>query len=417
MSEQLVTPENVTTKDGKINLLDLNRQQMREFFKDLGEKPFRADQVMKWMYHYCCDNFDEMTDINKVLRGKLKEVAEIRAPEVVEEQRSSDGTIKWAIAVGDQRVETVYIPEDDRATLCVSSQVGCALECKFCSTAQQGFNRNLRVSEIIGQVWRAAKIVGAAKVTGQRPITNVVMMGMGEPLLNLNNVVPAMEIMLDDFGFGLSKRRVTLSTSGVVPALDKLGDMIDVALAISLHAPNDEIRDEIVPINKKYNIETFLAAVRRYLESEGFPVYDCDSRTKALYDAIPGLKARIEVELGISWSQIGVIFADAARRQKLESIVYPFVVRDILEWKSGLMSRLAFIESAVAMDKREFDGLYDEVLLVDAPAAARFGRNPKAAQRDSLQSFDRARVSYIIENDSTIEELHKKTDQILCRLI
>lgn len=236
MSEQLVTPENVTTKDGKINLLDLNRQQMREFFKDLGEKPFRADQVMKWMYHYCCDNFDEMTDINKVLRGKLKEVAEIRAPEVVEEQRSSDGTIKWAIAVGDQRVETVYIPEDDRATLCVSSQVGCALECKFCSTAQQGFNRNLRVSEIIGQVWRAAKIVGAAKVTGQRPITNVVMMGMGEPLLNLNNVVPAMEIMLDDFGFGLSKRRVTLSTSGVVPALDKLGDMIDRCCAGDLLA-------------------------------------------------------------------------------------------------------------------------------------------------------------------------------------
>ncbi len=249
MSEQIVTSEIVAPvvpdKNGKINLLDLNRQQMREFFKELGEKPFRADQVMKWMYHYCSDNFDEMTDINKVLRGKLKEVAEIRAPEVVEEQRSSDGTIKWAIAVGDQRVETVYIPEDDRATLCVSSQVGCALECKFCSTAQQGFNRNLRVSEIIGQVWRAAKIAGAVKVTGVRPITNVVMMGMGEPLLNLNNVVPAMEIMLDDFGFGLSKRRVTLSTSGVVPALDKLGDMIDVALAISLHAPNHEIRDEI----------------------------------------------------------------------------------------------------------------------------------------------------------------------------
>lgn len=254
MSELVNTSEvaipAVPNKNGKINLLDLNRQQMREFFKEMGEKPFRADQVMKWMYHYCSDNFDDMTDINKVLRNKLKEVAEIRAPEVVEEQRSSDGTIKWAIAVGDQRVETVYIPEDDRATLCVSSQVGCALECKFCSTAQQGFNRNLRVSEIIGQVWRAAKIVGAAKVTGTRPITNVVMMGMGEPLLNLTNVVPAMEIMLDDFGFGLSKRRVTLSTSGVVPALDKLGDMIDVALAISLHAPNDAIRDEIVPINK-----------------------------------------------------------------------------------------------------------------------------------------------------------------------
>lgn len=269
MSEQIVTPDTaaltVPNKDAKINLLDLNRQQMREFFKNMGEKPFRADQVMKWMYHYCCDDFDEMTDINKVLRSKLKEVAEIRAPEVVEEQRSTDGTIKWAIAVGDQRVETVYIPEEDRATLCVSSQVGCALECKFCSTAQQGFNRNLRVSEIIGQVWRAAKIVGAVKTTGVRPITNVVMMGMGEPLLNLNNVVPAMEIMLDDFGFGLSKRRVTLSTSGVVPALDKLGDMIDVALAISLHAPNDTIRDEIVPINKKYNIETFLNSVRGYI--------------------------------------------------------------------------------------------------------------------------------------------------------
>lgn len=250
----------------KINLLDLNRQQMREFFAEMGEKPFRADQVMKWIYHYCCDDFEQMTDINKVLRGKLQRVAEIRAPEVAEEQRSADGTIKWAIKVGDQQVETVYIPEADRATLCVSSQVGCALECKFCSTAQQGFNRNLRVSEIIGEVWRAAKIIGALKVTGQRPITNVVMMGMGEPLLNLNNVVPAMEIMLDDFGFGLSKRRVTLSTSGVVPALDKLGDMIDVALAISLHAPNDTIRDEIVPINRKYNIETFLSAVRRYLE-------------------------------------------------------------------------------------------------------------------------------------------------------
>lgn len=269
MSELVNTSEvaipAVPNKNGKINLLDLNRQQMREFFKEMGEKPFRADQVMKWMYHYCSDNFDDMTDINKVLRNKLKEVAEIRAPEVVEEQRSSDGTIKWAIAVGDQRVETVYIPEDDRATLCVSSQVGCALECKFCSTAQQGFNRNLRVSEIIGQVWRAAKIVGAAKVTGTRPITNVVMMGMGEPLLNLTNVVPAMEIMLDDFGFGLSKRRVTLSTSGVVPALDKLGDMIDVALAISLHAPNDAIRDEIVPINKS-TISKLSAGVRRYGE-------------------------------------------------------------------------------------------------------------------------------------------------------
>ena len=279
MSEQLLTasmpidaaPQSdnavatAASATSKINLLDLNRQQMREFFAEMGEKPFRADQVMKWIYHYCFDDFEQMTDINKGLRAKLQRVAEIRAPEVAEEQRSTDGTIKWAIKVGDQQVETVYIPEGDRATLCVSSQVGCALECKFCSTAQQGFNRNLRVSEIIGQVWRAAKIIGSLKSTGTRPITNVVMMGMGEPLLNLNNVVPAMDIMMDDFGFGLSKRRVTLSTSGVVPALDKLGDMIDVALAISLHAPTDDIRDEIVPINRKYNIETFLAAVRRYL--------------------------------------------------------------------------------------------------------------------------------------------------------
>ncbi|WP_063656881.1 bifunctional tRNA (adenosine(37)-C2)-methyltransferase TrmG/ribosomal RNA large subunit methyltransferase RlmN [Candidatus Arsenophonus triatominarum] len=262
---QWVPSFSLVTKSTKVNLLDMDRKQMRQFFSDMDEKPFRADQVMKWIYHHCYDDFDLMTDINKVLRTKLKAVAEIRAPEIAQEQRSADGTIKWAITVGEQQVETVYIPEDDRATLCVSSQVGCALECKFCSTAQQGFNRNLRVAEIIGQVWRASKVIGSLKSSGRRPITNVVMMGMGEPLLNLNNVIPAMEIMVDDFGFGLSKRRVTLSTSGVVPALDKLGDMIDVALAISLHAPTDEIRDQIVPINKKYNIETFLASVRRYL--------------------------------------------------------------------------------------------------------------------------------------------------------
>lgn len=253
------------TSNKKINLMDLTRQQMRDFFQELGEKPFRADQLVKWIYHFGEDNFDNMTNINKKLREKLKSVAEIKAPEVAVEQRSADGTIKWAMQVGDQQVETVYIPEADRATLCVSSQVGCALACTFCSTAQQGFNRNLTVSEIIGQVWRASKIIGNFGVTGVRPITNVVMMGMGEPLLNVANVVPAMEIMLDDFAYGLSKRRVTLSTSGVVPALDNLSKMIDVALAISLHAPNDELRDEIVPINKKYNIKMLIDSVNRYL--------------------------------------------------------------------------------------------------------------------------------------------------------
>jgi 23S rRNA m2A2503 methyltransferase len=249
----------------KINLMNLTRREMREFFNELGEKPFRADQLVKWIYHFGEDNFDNMTNINKVLREKLKSVAEIKAPEVAVEQRSSDGTIKWAMQVGDQQVETVYIPEADRATLCVSSQVGCALACTFCSTAQQGFNRNLTVSEIIGQVWRASKILGNFGVTGVRPITNVVMMGMGEPLLNVANVVPAMELMLDDFAYGLSKRRVTLSTAGVVPALDMLSGKIDVALAISLHAPNDELRDEIMPINKKYNIKTLIDSVNRYL--------------------------------------------------------------------------------------------------------------------------------------------------------
>ena len=263
MSELLSVQSDAPAK--KINLMDLTRQQMREFFKELGEKPFRADQLVQWIYHFGEDNFDNMTNIHKKLREKLKAVAEIKAPEVAVEQRSADGTIKWAMQVGEQQVETVYIPEADRATLCVSSQVGCALACTFCSTAQQGFNRNLTVSEIIGQVWRASKIIGNFGVTGIRPITNVVMMGMGEPLLNVANVVPAMEIMLDDFAYGLSKRRVTLSTSGVVPALDNLSKMIDVALAISLHAPNDELRDEIVPINKKYNIKMLIDSVNRYL--------------------------------------------------------------------------------------------------------------------------------------------------------
>lgn len=251
----------------KVNLLNFNRQGLRDFFASIGEKSFRADQLMKWIYQHGEADFDNMTNLNKSLRAKLKAQCEIVAPEIAYQQNATDGTIKFALKLaGGQEVETVWIPETDRATLCVSSQVGCALECTFCSTAQQGFNRNLSVAEIIGQVWRVATTLGLSNDSSQRPVTNVVMMGMGEPLLNLKNVVPAMDIMLDDFGFGLSKRRVTLSTSGVVPALDMLAEQIDVALAISLHAPNDELRNEIVPINKKYNIETFLAGVRRYLD-------------------------------------------------------------------------------------------------------------------------------------------------------
>ncbi len=258
--------EVVSAQPKKTNLLDLTRDGLRAFFNQMGEKPFRAEQVMKWIYQQGVSDFEQMTNLNKVLRTKLQEKCEVKAPEIAYQQNASDGTIKFALKLeGGQEVETVWIPDGDRATLCVSSQVGCALACTFCSTAQQGFNRNLKVSEIIGQVWRVATTIGLNNDTAKRPITNVVMMGMGEPLLNVKNVVPAMELMLDDLAFGLSKRRVTLSTSGVVPALDMLGDQIDVALAISIHAPDNALRDVLVPVNKKYPIEEFLASVRRYL--------------------------------------------------------------------------------------------------------------------------------------------------------
>lgn len=258
--------EAVSVQPKKINLLDLTRDGLRAFFNEMGEKPFRAEQVMKWIYQQGVADFEQMTNLNKVLRNKLLARCEVKAPEIAHQQQAADGTIKFALKLeGGQEVETVWIPDGDRATLCVSSQVGCALECTFCSTGQQGFNRNLKVSEIIGQVWRVATTIGLNNDTAKRPITNVVMMGMGEPLLNIKNVVPAMQLMLDDLAFGLSKRRVTLSTSGVVPALDMLGDQIDVALAISLHAPDNTLRDVLVPVNKKYPIEVFLASVRRYL--------------------------------------------------------------------------------------------------------------------------------------------------------
>lgn len=261
-----MSTELVSTQPKKINLLDFTREGLRAFFNDMGEKPFRAEQIMKWVYQQGVADFDEMTNLNKTLRTKLQAKCEIKAPEIAYQKLAEDGTIKFALKLeGGQEVETVWIPDGDRATLCVSSQVGCALECTFCSTGQQGFNRNLKVSEIIGQVWRVATTIGLNNDTAKRPITNVVMMGMGEPLLNVKNVVPAMELMLDDLAFGLSKRRVTLSTSGVVPALDMLSDLIDVALAISLHAPDNALRDVLVPVNKKYPIEVFLASVRRYL--------------------------------------------------------------------------------------------------------------------------------------------------------
>ena len=243
----------------KTNLLGLSRAQMEAFFTDLGEKRFRAEQVMKWIHHQGVRDFAQMTNLGKALRERLQTVAEITPPEIADQKDSSDGTRKWAIRVaGGALVEAVLIPEGDRATLCVSSQVGCSLDCKFCSTGKQGFQRDLTSAEIVGQIWLAIDSFDAFQSGKGRVVTNVVMMGMGEPLLNFDHVVTAMDLMTDDLAYGLSKRKVTLSTSGVVPNLDRLADYSDVSLAISLHAPNDRLRNEIVPINKRYPISELL---------------------------------------------------------------------------------------------------------------------------------------------------------------
>ncbi|MEZ7944089.1 MAG: 23S rRNA (adenine(2503)-C(2))-methyltransferase RlmN [Halioglobus sp.] len=253
----------------KINLMGLSRLQMEQFFLDLGEKKFRAHQILKWIHHAGITQIEEMSNLGKALREKLMEVAEVRPPEIVSQQDSSDGTRKWAIRVeGGGLVETVLIPAGNRATLCVSSQVGCALDCSFCSTGKQGFQRDLSAAEIIGQVWLAIKSYDGFKPGDRRIVTNVVMMGMGEPLLNFDNVVAAMDLMLEDLAYGLSKRRVTLSTSGVVPALDRLAAVSEVSLAVSLHAPNDALRNQLVPINRKYPIAVLLESCRNYMAAQ-----------------------------------------------------------------------------------------------------------------------------------------------------
>ena len=255
---------------GKINLLGLTQPEMEVFFDSLGEKSFRAGQVMKWIHHFGVDDFDAMTNLGKALREKLKVAAEIRGPEIVSQDITTDGTRKWVVRVNSGScVETVYIPQGGRGTLCVSSQAGCALDCSFCSTGKQGFNSDLTSAEIIGQVWIANKSFGSVPAKIDRAITNVVMMGMGEPLLNFDNVVSAMRIMMDDLGYGISKRKVTLSTSGVAPMIDKLGEVIDVSLALSLHAPNNELRNQLVPLNKKYPLEMLLETCRRYVSRLG----------------------------------------------------------------------------------------------------------------------------------------------------
>jgi 23S rRNA (adenine2503-C2)-methyltransferase len=256
-----------------INLLDFDAAGLTDWFAQLGEKPFRARQVLRWMHRFGVDDFGQMTDVAKSLRAKLAEVAEIRGPVPVRDSTASDGTRKWLLDVGNHNaVETVFIPEANRGTLCISTQVGCALECSFCSTGKQGFNRNLTTAEIIGQLWHANRMLGAVKQpgvgdSGERVISNVVLMGMGEPLANYDNVVAALKLMLDDNAYGLSRRRVTVSTAGMVPAMDRLRQEVPVALAVSLHAPTDALRDELVPLNKKYPLRELMAACHRYLEN------------------------------------------------------------------------------------------------------------------------------------------------------
>src|SRR5450830_1911583 len=254
------------------NLLDFDAQALAAYLTEMGEKPFRARQLMRWIYKVGEPDFAAMTDIAAALRDKLAQCACITAPDVMREELSDDGTRKWLLNVGTgNAVEAVYIPEETRGTLCVSTQAGCALNCTFCSTGKQGFNRNLSVAEIIGQLWMAEFELRKTKGVesgpkGERQITNVVMMGMGEPLLNFEPTVTALKLMLDDNAYGLSRRRVTLSTSGVVPMIDKLSQECPVALAVSLHASNDVLRDGLIPLNKKYPLHELMAACKRYLE-------------------------------------------------------------------------------------------------------------------------------------------------------
>jgi len=251
----------------KVNLLGMPRAKLIEFFAEMGEKPFRAKQVMQWIHQYGIHDFDEMTNISKALREKLKVISIVEGPKVILQDISADGTRKWVMKMpGGSSIETVLIPEGNRGTLCISSQIGCALDCSFCSTGKQGFNRNLSTEEIVGQIWNAIASFDDLDRVKDRPVTNVVFMGMGEPLLNFDNVMDAINIMMDDFAYSISKKRLTISTAGVVPAIDKMCGVTDASIAISLHAPNDELRNQLVPVNKKYPISVLLNSVKNYLD-------------------------------------------------------------------------------------------------------------------------------------------------------
>ena len=258
----------MSVTETRINLLDLDEVRLREFFSSMGEKQFRADQLLKWIYHQGVTDFGQMTNLSKELRQRLEAIAVVEPPKILSEQVSTDGTTKWLIGFGGgNAVETVFIPEPNRGTLCISSQVGCALNCTFCATGAQGFNRNLSTAEIIGQVWLAARALGHER-NGKRRITNVVLMGMGEPLLNFEAVASALELLRNDLGFGFAAKRVTLSTAGLVPGIDRLRETIDVALAVSLHAPEDKLRETLVPLNRKYPIKELMRSCADYVSDK-----------------------------------------------------------------------------------------------------------------------------------------------------
>lgn len=291
----------------KINLLGLDKKAMQDFFLSAGEKPYRADQVLKWIHFNGVQDFQAMTNLSKNLRQKLAEIAEIALPQVIFEKAASDGTYKWLLRLKDGNcIETVYIPEKTRGTLCISSQVGCILNCDFCSTGKQGFNRNLSTAEIISQLWIAVRKLSKNQGLHDHSVTNVVMMGMGEPLLNFDNVLPALQIMLDDFAYGLSKRRVTVSTAGVIPAMKQLREATDVALAVSLHAPNDELRNQIVPLNKKYPLKELMGICRDYFKDDSRrsitmeyvmlkDVNDSAQHARQLIKLLTGVKAKMNL--------------------------------------------------------------------------------------------------------------------------
>lgn len=296
-----------TPVTSKTNLLGLDRKGMQDFFVSIGEKPYRAEQVLKWIHFNGAQDFQAMTNISKDLRQKLTEIAEISLPQILFEKAAEDGTYKWLLRLNDGNcIETVYIPEKTRGTLCISSQVGCILNCDFCSTGKQGFNRNLSSAEIMSQLWIAVRKLSKNNGLHDHSVTNVVMMGMGEPLLNFDNLIPSLNLMLDDFAYGLSKRRVTVSTAGVVPAMLELRKITDVALAVSLHAPNDELRDKIVPLNKKYPLEELMKVCREYFKNDDRRsitmeyvmlknVNDTPQHAKQLIQILNGVRAKMNL--------------------------------------------------------------------------------------------------------------------------